>query len=373
MQRLNLRIPGPTPLPPVAYHLLRERFQYFRGPEFAALFEEIADGLRYVFQTRNEVLVLTASGTGGLEAALANVLSPGDRALVVITGVFGERWLQIARAYGVDATPLRFPLGKDADPEEVRRALRTTVPYKAVLLTHNETSTGVTNDLQAVAEAVRSVEEPPLLLVDAVSSLGAIDIRTDEWGCDVVVTASQKALMAPPGLALISVSPRAWEAVEMSRTPRFYWDFRRMREYAARQQTPFTPAVSTLFGLRESLKRIRTEGLEEVLARHRRVAEFTRRGVKSLGLRLFPDESCASNTVTAVRVPEGTDADEIIRRLHDEHGIVIAGGQGPLRGKILRVGHMGYVEEKDMRKVIKALALVLRKVTSSTDSGFGGS
>lgn len=360
MQSLNLRIPGPTPLLPEVRGALSAEMISHRGPEFAALFEEVLEGAKYVFQTRNDVLLLTASGTGGLEAALVNVLSPGDRVLAVSTGVFGERWLRIAQAYGVDATPLRFPLGRCADPEPIRRALEDTGPYKAVLLTHNETSTGVTNDLRAIAEAIHSVEEPPLLLVDAVSSLGAIDLRTDEWGCDVVVTASQKALMAPPGLALISVSPRAWEAVENSRMPRFYWDFRRMREYALKRQTPFTPAVSALFGLREALKRIRDEGLGNIFARHHRVADFTRRGIKSLGLDLFPEESCASDTVTAVRVPEGVNADEVIRQLHHEYGIVIAGGQGPLRGKILRIGHMGYVEEKDVQGVLEALAIVLR-------------
>ena len=356
----NLRIPGPTPLPPEVREALSLEMISHRGPEFTALFEEVTEGLRHVFQTGNDVLVLTASGTGGLEAALVNVLSPGDRVLAVITGFFGERWFQIASAYGVQAVPLRFPLGKSADPEEVERALRGGGPYKAVLVTHNETSTGVTNDLAAIARAVRSVEEPPLLLVDAVSSLAAIDLRTDEWGCDVVVTASQKALMAPPGLALVSVSPRAWQAAESARLPRFYWDFRKMREYAARAQTPFTPAVTTLLGLREALRRIEDEGLEEVFARHRRVGKFTREGVKSLGLQLFPDEACASDTVTAVRVPEGVEADEVIKRLHDEYGIVISGGQGPLKGKIFRIGHMGYVQEEDIQEVLGALKEVIR-------------
>ena len=360
MKGFNLRIPGPTPLAPEVREALSQEMISHRGPEFAALFREVGEGLKRVFQTQNDVLIFTASGTGGMEAALVNTLSPGDRALVIVTGFFGERWLQIAQACGVDAVPLRFPLGKCADPEEVRRTLKASGPYRAVLVTHNETSTGITNDLRAIAQAVHSVDEPPLLLVDAVSSLGAIDLRTDEWGCDVVVTASQKALMAPPGLALISVSPRAWQAAESARLPRFYWDFRKMREYAAKAQTPFTPAVTTLLGLREALRRIEDEGLEEVFARHHRVGKFTREGVKSLGLQLFPDEACASDTVTAVRVPEGVEADEEIRRLHDEYGIVISGGQGPLKGKIFRIGHMGYVQEEDIQEVLGALKEVIR-------------
>lgn len=330
-----------------------------RGPEFATLFEEVSAGLKYVFQTRHDVLILTSSGTGGLEAALVNVLSPGERILAVINGFFGERWFEMARAFGLEAVPLCFPPGSGADPEEIRKALKA-YPCKAVLITHNETSTGVTNDLKAITEAVHSVEEPPLILVDAVSSLGAIDLRPDEWGCDVVVTASQKALMAPPGLSLISVSPKAWEATEKASLPRFYWDFRKFREYASHHQTPFTPALSVLFGLRESLKLIQEEGLERVFARHQSIAEFTRQGIKSLGLSLFPDERWASNTVTAVQVPEGLKAEEIIRRLREEHAVLVAGGQGELKGKILRIAHIGRVSRKEMAQVIEALGKVLK-------------
>ncbi|MCS7287395.1 MAG: alanine--glyoxylate aminotransferase family protein [Anaerolineae bacterium] len=360
MSEFNLRIPGPVPLPPEVKEALAEDMIDHRGPEFAALFEEITRGLKYVFQTHHDVLILTASGTGGLEAALVNVLSPGERVLVVVNGFFGERWFEMARAFGLEAIPLHFPPGSGADPEEIRKALLKAYPCKALLIIHNETSTGVTNDLKAIAEAAQSVEDPPLILVDAVSSLGAIDLRPDEWGCDVVVTASQKALMAPPGLSLISVSPRAWENSEKASLPRFYWDFRKFREYASHHQTPFTPALSALFGLRESLKLIQEEGLEKVFARHRSIAEFTRQGIKSLGLSLFPDERWASNTVTAVRVPEGLKAEEIIRHLREEHAIVVAGGQGELKGKILRIAHIGRVSPEEMAQVIEALGKVLK-------------
>jgi len=352
---VNLRIPGPVPLPPEVKEALAQDMIDHRGPEFASLFGEVTEGLKYVFQTRHDVLILTASGTGGLEAALVNVLSPGERVLAVINGFFGERWFEIAKAFGLEAIPLRFPLGLGADPEDVRKALIKVGACKALLITHNETSTGVTNDLAAITEAAYSIEDPPLILVDAVSSLGAIDLRADEWGCDVVVTASQKALMAPPGLSIVSVSPRAWEACEKAKLPRFYWDFRRAKEYALRNQTPFTPALSVLFGLRKSLKLIREEGLAKIFARHRAVAEFTRQGIKSLGLSLFPDEKWASNTVTAVRIPQEFRADEIIRRLREEHSIVVAGGQGELKGKIIRIAHIGRVTVEEMAQVITAL------------------
>ncbi len=352
---INLRIPGPVPLPQEVKEALAQDMINHRGPEFASLFGEVTEGLKYVFQTRHDVLILTASGTGGLEAAIVNLLSPGDRALVVINGFFGERWFEIAQTFGVEAIPLRFPLGLGADPEEVRKALIKAGDCKALLITHNETSTGVTNDLAAITKAVYSIEDPPLILVDAVSSLGAIDLRPDEWGCDVVVTASQKALMAPPGLSIISISPRAWEAYEKAKLPRFYWDFRKAKEYALRAQTPFTPALSVLFGLRESLKLIRKEGLTSVFNRHRAVAEFTRKGIKSLGLSLFPDEKWASNTVTAVRIPQEFKADEMIKRLREEYGIVVAGGQGALKGKIIRIAHIGQVTVEEMAQVIAAL------------------
>lgn len=361
MLEFNLRIPGPVPLPSEVREALARDMIDHRGPEFAALFDEVTEGLKYVFQTRYDVIILTSSGTGGLEAALVNVLSPGERVLGVINGFFGERWFEMARAFGLEAIPLHFPPGTGADPEEVRKALQAR-PCKAVLITHNETSTGVTNDLKAITEAIHSLENPPLILVDAVSSLGAIDLRPDEWGCDLVVTASQKALMAPPGLSLISVSPRAWEAAERASLPRFYWDFRKVKDHAHHHQTPFTPALTVLFGLKESLRLIREEGLERVFARHREIGEFTRTNIKSLGLKLFPDERWASNTVTAVWVPEGLKAEEIIRRLREEHATIVASGQGELRGKIFRIAHIGRVSREDISQVIEALSKVLQNV-----------
>lgn len=357
---MELRIPGPTPLPAKVRQALAGEMIGHRSAEFGALLREITAGLRQWFQTEENVLVLTASGTGGMEAALVNVLSPGDRVLAVSVGVFGERFADIARAHGADVTLLDFPWGQAADTDVIARALSADPDYRAVLVTHNETSTGVTNSLAAIAGAVRAArEEAPLLVVDAVSSLGAIDVGMDSWGCDVVVTSSQKALMTPPGLSFVALSDRAWEASERARMPRFYWDLRKARAYAGRGQTPFTPAVTTLFGLREALRVMAGEGRDNVLERHRKLGRAMRLGIAGLGLELFAEESHASDTVTGVRVPPGRSAEELIRRLHDEHDVVVAGGQGLLKGKIIRIAHMGHVNETDVERVIEALRAVL--------------
>ncbi|MCG2769579.1 MAG: alanine--glyoxylate aminotransferase family protein, partial [Anaerolineae bacterium] len=348
------------PLPAKVRQALAGKMIGHRSAEFSALLREITAGLRQWFQTEEDVLVLTASGTGGMEAALVNVLSPGDRVLAVSVGVFGERFADIARAYGADVTMLEFPWGQGADTDVIAGALSGDPDYRAVLVTHNETSTGVTNNLAAIAGAVKAArEEAPLLIVDAVSSLGAIDVRMDAWGCDVVVTSSQKALMTPPGLSFVALSARAWEASERARMPRFYWDLRKARVYAERVQTPFTPAVTTLFGLREALRMMAEEGRERVLERHRKLGRAMRLGIAGLELDLFAEESHASDTVTAVRVPSGRSAEELIRRLRDEHDVVVAGGQGRLKGRIIRIAHMGHVNEADVERVIEALRAVL--------------
>ncbi len=357
---MELRIPGPTPLPMDVRKALAQEMIGHRSAEFGALLREIRVRLRGWFQTEEDVLVLTASGTGGMEAALVNVLSPGDRVLAVSVGVFGERFADIARAYGADVTLLESPWGRAADPDAIAHALSTDPGYRAVLVTHNETSTGVTNDLAAIASVmgVRG-DKAPLLIVDAVSSLGAIDFRMDAWGCDVVVTSSQKALMTPPGLSFVAMSPRAWEASERARMPRFYWDLRKARAYAGRGQTPFTPAVTTLSGLREALHLMEEEGRNSILERHRKLSRAMRLGITGLGLDLFAEETHASNTVTAVRVPPDWGTEELMSRLRDEHDIVVAGGQGRLKGKIIRIAHMGHVNAADVQRVIEALRAVL--------------
>lgn len=357
---MNLRVPGPTPLPDDVLEAMARPMINHRGPEFASLMSAVEVRLKEFFQTEGNVLLFTASGTGGLEAAVVNTLSPSDRVLAVSIGYFGERFAAIAEAFGADLTRLNFPWGLAADPArieaELKAAQRTKRPYKLFLITHNETSTGVTNDLKAITEMLHSFQEMPLIIVDAISSLGAIDLPAERWGCDIVITGSQKAWMAPPGLAMVSVSKRAWKVAEQARAPRFYWDFFQMKEYADRHMTPFTPAVSVLYALRRSLEMMAEEGLENIFARHKRIGKLMREGVKELGLELLADEAHASDTLTAVRMGR---ADEVRKRLHEEHGIVVAGGQGPLKGKIIRIGHMGYVSEGDIEAVLEGLRKVL--------------
>lgn len=364
---MELRIPGPTPLPEEVIQAMGQQMINHRGPEFAALMEGIITRLKGFFQTEGEVFVLSASGTGGQEAVIVNLLSPGDRVLVVVNGYFGERLATIAEIFGAQLTRLEFPWGRAADPQTIGARLAGNGPFKLVLIVHNETSTGVTNDLAAIAEAVHSLgEASPLLVVDAISSLGAIDLPMDALGCDAVITGSQKAWMAPPGLTMIGLSERAWAAVEEAQTPRFYWDLRLVRRYAEQGQTPFTPALSAMYGLGRSLELMAEEGLPHIFARHKRVGRHTREGVKALGLELFvEDETYASDTVTAVRLPEGVEGDTLLKRLREERGILVGGGQGSFRGRLLRIGHMGYVREADIDGVLEGLSGLLGQMLSA--------
>jgi aspartate aminotransferase-like enzyme len=358
---MNLRIPGPTPLPPEVRQALGQDMIGHRHAEFEALLGEVTQHLRHFFQTANDVLVLTASGTGGLEAALVNVLSPGDSVLAVSTGAFGDRLAAIARAFGASVEQLDFSWGQSMDVDVVEQALHSNPDVRLLLTTHSETSTGVLNDLGSLAQVLGPLgESRPLWLVDAVSSLGAVELPMDEWGCDLVISASQKAWMAPPGLAFVALSARAWDANSQARCPRFYWDLATARAFAARGQTPFTPAVSTLYALRASLARMVEEGLPVIVARHRRLAAQLRSGLKRLGLRLFADEAHASPTVTGVYVPEAVSAVEVKRDLMTKHGIAVATGMGPFKDNVLRIAHMGYCSSGDVENVLSGLRAVLR-------------
>ena len=357
----NLRVPGPTPLPPSVQSALARPMIDHRGAEFKKMFKGLLADLKTVFQTENDVLLLGASGTGGMEAAAVSVISPGDRVLAVSVGYFGDRFATIAEVCGAQVDRLNFTWGAAADPHAVETHLARHPETRAVLVTHNETSTGVTNDLQAIASAVRSAgEQSPLLLVDGISSVGAIDLPADAWGCDIVVTCSQKALMSPPGLTMLSVGPRAWEVIESTPRRSYYFDLKALRKTAAEGETPATPPVSDLFALREGVNLILTEGLDNSFARHRRVGDRMRAGVRALGLELLADPRFASDTVTAVKMPDRLPADEIRTKLREEHGIVLAGGQGVLKGRIIRVGHMGYVTEADVEAVLTAMRSVMQ-------------
>lgn len=355
---MQLRIPGPTPCPDEVLQAMTRQMINHRGKEFGELLHHITDQLKGLFQTKGDVLILTASGTGGMEAAVANTLSPGDKVLSVSSGAFGDRFADIAEQFGAEVTRLCFEWGSAADPGAVRQALKADPSIKAVLVTHNETSTGVTNDLASISAVVKQFDS--LLLVDGVSSIGSINLPVDEWQCDVAVTASQKGWMAPPGLAMVSVSQKAWQAYETAKMPRFYWDFGKAKSFLeGKSQTPWTPAVSTFYALAVALDMVDRETLPSVFARHARVAKAARDGIKSLGLSLFADEAHASNTVTAIKGPQGVDVKRLLQILRDEYGVVLAGGQQKLDGKIFRIGHLGWVTEADIREIIAALQAAL--------------
>ena len=374
----NLRIPGPTPVPPDILEAVAHPMVNHRGREFAALISRVAERLKDWFQTSNDVLILSASGTGGLESAVVSTLSPRDRVLSVSIGAFGERFAAIADEFGAEVIPLQYEWGQAARADDVRQALDEHPDVKAVLVTHNETSTGVTNPLEEIARAIRSQEsgvrsqapsrasgrtDGPLVLVDAVSSLGAIPFEADGWGLDVVVTGSQKGWMVPPGLAFVSMSERAWRAYENAKMPRFYLDLGRHRDALPKGQTPWTPAMSIFFGLDVALERMAEEGAERIFTRHASMGRMVREGVKAFGLELLcQDERYASDTVTAIKCPEGVEVSALRNTMEDEYNVVIAGGQGKLQGKIFRIGHLGLVEEEDIRETLAALKQTLAKL-----------
>ncbi|HYM14322.1 MAG TPA: alanine--glyoxylate aminotransferase family protein [Dehalococcoidia bacterium] len=359
---VNLRIPGPTPCPDDVLQAMSRQMINHRGPEFADIMGRITTALQKMFETENDVLTLTSAGTGAIEAAVVNTLSPGDRALCVSIGVFGDRFADIGKTYGVDVEKLSFPQGTAADAAAVADALKRDGSFKAVMVTHNETSTGVTNDLAAIAAAIRGVRPDILILVDAISSLGSVPLPIDAWDLDVVFTGSQKGWMVPPGMAMVSVSKRAWDAVGKARIPRYYFDYKKAKSYLEKGQTPWTPAVSVYFAMDVALRKLEAEGLASIHARHARLGQFTRDNVKSLGLKLLADERVASNTVTAVVVPDGVDGGALNKMMRTEYNTVLAGGQGELTGKIFRIGHLGLVTQEDLQACFDALRLALPRV-----------
>jgi len=350
---MQLRVPGPTPCPPQALQAMGRQMINHRGAEFAKILNSTTEKLKQVFQTKGDVFILTSSGTGGMEAAIVNTMSPGDRILSISNGAFSERFADIAEGYGAEVIRLGFEWGKAINLDAVEKTLKADGDIKAVLVTHNETSTGMTNRLGDISSIVKKFDK--LLLVDAISSLGCIDLPTDDWQCDVVVTGSQKGWMVPPGLAMVSVSEKAWQANAQAKMPRYYWDFGKARNFLQKGQTPWTPAIPLFYALDATLDLMLNEGLNNVFARHARVAQIAREGVKSLGLSLFSEEKYASNTVTAVNASDNIDVSKLIQVLREEHDVVIAGGQRKLAGEIFRIGHLGAVDEDDIKSVLEAL------------------
>lgn len=355
----ELRIPGPTPCPPEVLQAMSRQMINHRGSEFQGILVDVTEKLKQLFQTKNDLYLLTGSGTGGMEAAITNMMSPGDKILSVSIGVFGDRFAAIAKHFGADVISYKVEWGKAAETDTVREFLKANPDVKAVLVTHNETSTGVTNDLASISKAVKEYNR--LLIVDAISSLGSINFPVDEWQCDIAITGSQKGWMVPPGLAMVSISEEGWKAHASAKMPHFYWDFTRAKSYYEKGQNPWTPAVSIVFALQVSLDMMIKEGLPSIFAKQAKIGNLTREGVKSLGLSLFADPKYASNTVTAVASPEGIDANVLRRILEKEHQVILAGGQQTLDGKIFRIGHLGYVSEADIEKVMSALKEALPK------------
>jgi len=355
----NLRTPGPTPLPPAVREVQARDMINHRGAEFATILRECVDGLKWAFQTQHDVVILTTSGTGGLEALVANTLSPGQRLLVGSIGNFGERMGKIARAFGVEVVQIDVPPGNALGPQLIVDRLRADPSIDTVFVTHNETSTGVLNPLREIAGAVRATRPEALLLVDGISSVSSVPIEPEAWGCDVVVAGSQKGWMVPPGLAFVSISPRAWERQSRSTLPKFYFDWEQARRSAEKGETPWTPAVSLFFALQVGLKLMREEGLEHIFERHGRLALYVREGLADLEFRLFADPRFASPTVTTAYVPDGVNAAALLQALEERHGVVLAGGQGSLEGTIFRIGHMGWVQQDELTAVLRALQVEL--------------
>ena len=362
----NLRIPGPTPLPGEVLDAQSSPMIDHRGTEFAEMLRATSAGIARLIGTSGDVLLLTGSGTGAMEAAIVNTLSPRDRVLAVTIGGFGDRFSDIAEAFGADVERLEVAWGDAADPAGLTAHLAANPPYAAVLVTHNETSTGVTNPLRELTAAIRSAPGEPLAIVDGISGLGAMPFEMDAWGVDLVVSASQKAWIGSPGIGIAVVGERAWAAVERARMPRFYWDFREARSFAAKGQTPWTPAVSVLFGLRVGLQRLIDEGPERTWARHEAIARGAQAGMEAAGLRLVAPAGHRSPTVTAAWLPDGLEWGPFNATMRSR-GLVIAGGQGKWTGKILRFGHMGHVEWPDIGSALRVLAETLGEYGQPSD------
>jgi len=365
-EKRYLMTPGPTPAPPEVLAAIAQPVVHHRGPDYKKLYAECLGRLRQIFRTESEVLLFGGSGTGAMESAVANICSPGERVLVVSAGYFGERWAKIAAAYGAEVEHLRYAWGEIPSADEVAARLRER-EATAVFLTHSETSTGVVSDLHAFAPVVR--EAGALSVVDAISSLGAVPLETDAWGIDVVASGAQKALMTPPGLAMVSASAAAWDAAGRSSSPRFYWDWELTRKGQATLDAPVTPPVSLVAGLNVALGILLEEGLESAFERHVRLGRACREGIKALGLELFSPDDDSSAVVTAARAPEGVDSDELVLLLRDRHGVTLAPGQGELKGKIFRIGHIGYYDVFDITTALAAVELGLVELGAEVERG----
>jgi len=368
MRKTYLLTPGPTPLPPQVCEAMARPIIHHRTPQFQAVLKEASEGLKHVFQTKNDVFILASSGTGAMEAAVINLLSPGDTALTIQGGKFGERWTEICIAYNINTEIIEVEWGKAVEPSEIEKRLKNNPKIKAVFTTLCETSTGVVNDIEAIGKVIK--DKDAVLVVDAISGLGAIDLKTDDWFCDVVVSGSQKGLMLPPGLGFISVSPKAQELTESAKCPKYYFDLKQAKKALDKIDTPFTPAITLIIALNEALRMMKEDGLENIFSRHKKMAEATRAAVGGLGLELFAPKA-SSNVVTAVKVPQGIDGEKLVKTMRDTYNVTIAGGQAELKGKVFRIAHMGHIEEFDIIVGISCLEKVLFQMGYKFNLGQG--
>jgi aspartate aminotransferase-like enzyme len=375
--RQRIFTPGPTQIPERVTVAMANPFSYHRGPEFKKLFEEITTNLQYVFQTQGEILIFTSSGTGGMEACVANLLLSGQKALVIVAGKFGERWQELCQAYGVESIVLNVPWGEAPALEEVKKILQARGDLAAVFCTQSETSTGVAIDVKAIAELVNAHTDA-LMIVDGITSVGVLPFYMDAWKIDACVTGSQKGVMVPPGLAFVALSERAIKrfeaqqrdaALKNRRLPRYYLDFTKARDAAKERMTAWTPAITLLMGLQESLRMLRETGIESCWNHYARLAQATRAGIKAIGLELFA--KVPSNALTAVKVPPAMDGRKLTEILRTKYGVTVAGGQGPLKGKIFRITHMGYYDHLDVVAAMAALELALRDLEWQFETGAG--
>ena len=363
-----LMIPGPTPVPPAVVSAMSRPIIGHRTEDFAAMYKRIVEKLQVVFQTKNDILVLTNSGTGGMEAAVANTVSSGDKVLALVTGNFGERFAKLAKEYGADVDTVNFDWGKSVDLQVVEEKLKDN-QYKVVLATQNETSTGVFNDIKGIGELV--AKTPALLLVDGISGIGGLELKTDEWNVDILITASQKAMMLPPGLSMVSVSSKAWEIIENNSSPCFYLSLPAAKKAYQKWNTAYTPGVSLFAGLEAGLDMMMAEGMDNVYDRHKLLSKAAQAAVKALGLELFAEEGSISPLVTAIKSPPEIDGDDIRKVLKKEFGVTFAGGQSFLKGKIFRIAHMGFADKMDVIIAISALEMALVRVGLPIEMGSG--
>ncbi|MBS1114100.1 MAG: soluble hydrogenase 42 kDa subunit [Nitrospirae bacterium] len=369
MLKRYLLAPGPTPVPSEILLSMAAPIIHHRSPDFLPVLDSAKKGLQWLYQTKNDVLILSSTGTGGMVGAVNNFFNQGDEVLVVNGGKFGERWTKICQAYGLKVEEIVVEWGYAVKPEEVEERLKKNKNFKGVFVQATETSTGVYHDIQALSSIVRKYEDT-LLVVDAISALVAHDLRTDEWGIDIMVGGSQKGVMLPPGIAFVSVSEKAWKKAETSKMPKFYFNFKKERENLAKNQTNFTSPVTLIIGLNAALQMLQTEGLENVFKRHERLANATRKAVQAIGLELYPKESPA-NSVTAIMTPPTIDAQAVYKDLRVKYGITAAGGQDKAKGKVFRIAHLGYSDRFDIITAIAGIEMVLKAMGYPVQLGMG--